>query len=62
MRASATFTATFIGILALFLVSCGLEPQMKVNGKDELDRLKGPDTGTIEGTLHTQADQAENGL
>jgi Flp pilus assembly protein TadD len=48
-----------MGILALFLVSCGLEPQIKVNGKDELDKLKGPETGSVESSLKSQADQAE---
>ena len=36
MRASATL----MGILALFLVSCGLEPQVKITKKEELDRLR----------------------
>jgi len=56
MRASAIL----IGVLALFITSCTLEPQEKIDAKKELAKLKGPDTGSINGALYTQAQQASS--
>jgi len=56
MRARSTLIVT----LALLLSGCGLEPQIKPSDKAQLENLKGPEVGSIQGTLEAQAEEAEN--
>jgi len=51
--------ATIISIFTLLLCSCALEPKSKVDSRIELNKLKGPEVGSIDTTLHDQAQQAE---
>lgn len=51
--------ATFIGLFALLLSGCGIVPQVDLS-KKQLAELKGPDTGSINASLQTQAHQAED--
>src|SRR5579871_6103479 len=51
--------ATLIGML-LLLSSCGVVPGSQAQNRAELDKIKGPETGSIESTLKEQAEQAAN--
>jgi Flp pilus assembly protein TadD len=51
--------ATFIGLFALLLSGCAIVPQGDANRK-QLAALKGPETGSINASLLTQAHQAED--
>ncbi len=50
--------ATLIGIFALVISSCSLQPHSAVENAAELEKLKGPEPGSIDKTLNTQAEQA----
>jgi Flp pilus assembly protein TadD len=50
--------ATLMGILALFLSSCSIEPHVRESSDHALDKLKGPEPGSIDSELSNQAQQA----
>lgn len=59
------FTATIIhilciGIVSVAIFSCTIAPGNKVDADKELEKLGGPDTGSIDKTIQNQAQQAIN--
>ena len=51
--------ATII-ILTFILSSCGLEPSHKIDNRDELDKIKGPELVLMEKTALAEIEQAES--
>ncbi len=51
-------TATFISIFLLFATGCTVDPKSKVDNRAELNKLKGPEVGSIEANLLSEAEQA----